>query len=294
MIPWTSAHLFHAGDLDALIIRVVAPLVADLTPRRFFFLRYWEGGPHLRVRLLPSSPSHARSIERELLRRGRAHLAAHASHRSLTIESYAVQAARHAHGERLDRHDTRLHPNDTVEFIPYQPEQHIFGAMEPVERHFTDSSRLAMNLLRSHPDHAQRAASVLAAVTMTLSACGADPDAFRLPSLPPIVRQAYDARHDDLRRQTRGLWTDTRGRDGWQRSIRRLRHGLGRPPPGTRSPLGFLSHAVPAERRAAADILLRCTHLLANRLGLPQPAEVHVGLLAAHILSDLSKTGDLS
>lgn len=294
MTPWTSAHLFHAGDLDDLITQVVAPLVTDLNPRRFFFLRYWEGGPHLRVRLLPSSPGHARSIEHELLRRSRAHLAAHPSHRTITADSYAARAARHARGERLDRHDTRLHPNDTVEFIPYQPEHHIFGAIEPVEWHFTDSSRLAMNLLREHSDHGQRTAYMLAAVTMTLSACGADPTAFRVPSLPPAVLAAYDARHDDLRHQTRDLWRDTCGRDAWQRSIHRLRRGLLCPPPGARSPLNFLSHAVPAERRAIADVLLRCTHLLANRLGLAGAGEVHVGLLVAHILSDLSKTGDVS
>ena len=71
MSTWISAHIFHAGDLDALITRVAGPLVSDLNPEGFFFLRYWEGGPHLRLRMRVSDPGAA---ERELLARARAHL----------------------------------------------------------------------------------------------------------------------------------------------------------------------------------------------------------------------------
>jgi hypothetical protein len=51
---WLSLHLFHAGDLDALLIGAVAPAIEELGGmglRQWFFIRYWNGGPHLRLRL---------------------------------------------------------------------------------------------------------------------------------------------------------------------------------------------------------------------------------------------------
>ena len=147
MSTWISAHIFHAGDLDALITQVAGPLAGDLNPDGFFFLRYWEGGPHLRLRLRGSDPGRA---ERELAGRAPAHLRAHPSARAATQQQYATAAARLASGERLPGHDDRLHANDTVEFIAYRPEHHAYGnpeCMTAVEEHFTESSRLALRVL---------------------------------------------------------------------------------------------------------------------------------------------------
>lgn len=51
---WVSLHLF-GGDRDAMLLEVVEPAVAELAAGglvdRFFFIRYPEGGDHLRVRL---------------------------------------------------------------------------------------------------------------------------------------------------------------------------------------------------------------------------------------------------
>jgi hypothetical protein len=51
---WLSLHLFHTGDLDALLTDAVAPAIGELGEmglRQWFFIRYWNGGPHLRLRL---------------------------------------------------------------------------------------------------------------------------------------------------------------------------------------------------------------------------------------------------
>jgi thiopeptide-type bacteriocin biosynthesis protein len=61
----SSTHVFDrraksVADLDLLIIRVVAPTVRELYARRllkrFFFIRYAEGGLHVRVRLFSDDP----------------------------------------------------------------------------------------------------------------------------------------------------------------------------------------------------------------------------------------------
>lgn len=52
---WASFHLFPLEDLDALLVQVVRPVVAELWAEgvidRFFFIRYPEGGAHVRLRL---------------------------------------------------------------------------------------------------------------------------------------------------------------------------------------------------------------------------------------------------
>lgn len=55
---WLSYHLFPHGPDDQILSRLVMPVVCDLWNRqlirRFFFIRYDAGGPHIRLRLLCS------------------------------------------------------------------------------------------------------------------------------------------------------------------------------------------------------------------------------------------------
>jgi len=52
---WMSFHVFCSTDRDALLMQVVRPVVAMLRAEgvadRFFFIRYPEGGEHVRLRL---------------------------------------------------------------------------------------------------------------------------------------------------------------------------------------------------------------------------------------------------
>lgn len=61
MSKWLSIHVWY-HDLthhDDLIVLGIKPLVHKLRSekvlRRCFFIRYWTGGPHVRLRLLPES-----------------------------------------------------------------------------------------------------------------------------------------------------------------------------------------------------------------------------------------------
>src|SRR5689334_16190255 len=65
---WMSAHLYYQGPLDLLLRELVVPLVRDLGGRgllaQHFFLRYWQGGPHLRLRLRPVERDGAPAVVR--------------------------------------------------------------------------------------------------------------------------------------------------------------------------------------------------------------------------------------
>jgi thiopeptide-type bacteriocin biosynthesis protein len=64
---WSSYHLVYPGDLDALLLQVVRPVVnelwADGIIDRFFFIRYPEGGNHVRLRLRIASGVETRLFE---------------------------------------------------------------------------------------------------------------------------------------------------------------------------------------------------------------------------------------
>lgn len=57
---WVSFHLFSSDPLDEMLRTAVAPFVdavlADGCASSFFFIRYGEGGPHVRLRLNTTTP----------------------------------------------------------------------------------------------------------------------------------------------------------------------------------------------------------------------------------------------
>src|SRR5687768_14523373 len=52
---WISLHIFYKYDLDLLLLKVVDPVLCQWYNERLisnhFFIRYWEGGQHIRLRI---------------------------------------------------------------------------------------------------------------------------------------------------------------------------------------------------------------------------------------------------
>ncbi|TMR10375.1 hypothetical protein ETD86_39770 [Nonomuraea turkmeniaca] len=259
---WVSAHLFHYGDLDALVTEVVTPVVDALDADEHFFLRYWEGGQHVRLRLKTADPDRARDLVRSAAAR---HFTRHPSTPPFGQDVYRRFAAVVAREERREHFDERLRPAGTVEFIAYRPEHAAYGdeaCLAAVERHFTDSSTLALRVLAAGTPMDQRVAIGLAALTITLAVAEPDlaaaatriaetapPDTTRLaasgsaasgsaasgshaaarPAAPPPVEPPpVEPRQGALLRQTTNLWSSTpAGVLGtWRESIQRLRDAL--------------------------------------------------------------------
>lgn len=319
--PWLSIHVFHRGSLDLLLTRTVAPMVGELHRAAeidgWFFLRYWEGGPHLRLRLLPHSPDHAGEISTRVSERCTRHLADRPSPPGGYRQAeYAALGARLAAAERMSDWDRRLRPDDTVEFVPYRPEYNSYGvgpALLAVERHFTQSSAIAARLLVNRPEPDRRQGAALALLISALAVC--EPDlpqagtgcatageaAYQRPSWIAY----HDARSEALRRQALDVWRIASGPlprstadplAAWLRSLRslharltRLRSKGGFSPHDTLSPLSHLADALHPDDPTVARTVLRCTHLLCNRLGLPPTSEAQLAFLAAHTLARLNK-----
>ncbi|MFI6478529.1 lantibiotic dehydratase C-terminal domain-containing protein [Nonomuraea sp. NPDC050663] len=295
---WLSAHLFHYGDLDALIEAVVEPVVLRCAVRGHFFLRYWEGGQHLRLRVRVADPCEAARIRGLIAGLAADHFARHPSTTAVDAGAYRAFAASAARGERRAVYDTRLREPDTVEFVAYRPEYDVYGdaaCIAAVERHFTDASELALQVLRIPME--QRAAVGLAVLTLTLAACEPDLDAAAARFAAGWRHPGPDGDHRALLSQTRRLWDPACAAfSSWSTSVRQLRDSLedlraaGRcAPVDSGSPHAHLAMIVPPARRTVPLILLRCAHLFHNRIGLRAGAELHLSLLAARALADLRR-----
>ncbi|WP_026413555.1 lantibiotic dehydratase C-terminal domain-containing protein [Actinomadura oligospora] len=317
---WVSAHAFYQGDQDHLLVNAVAPLTAELTAEGrahgWFFLRYWDGGPHVRLRVLPAGGVDPHELEKSIDERFHAYFRSHPSTAVLGPEDYAESAATLADWEQTEPGFASLQPNDSLVHIPYRREHSRYGhgaAIEAVERHFVDSSELAMRLLLRNASARERSTAGCAMLLMAWLIC--EPDLARLadrlsvgerpdgdapfPISEPTPDQVGKA--VALARQMRRLVASPRRHDApgtladWARSVEALRDalqdqvGLGalRPPaPGWEGPDGIAT----ADREAAVlSIVDLCAHLVCNRLAVSLPEEISLRRLAGAAVAFLAE-----
>ena len=267
---WVSLHAFHHADHDRLLLGAVDPLVAELHGAgllaRWFFLRYWDGGPHVRLRLLPAAGADPGLVRRIALERLWRHLAEYPAADTLSAAGYARFAPALAEREGLDSYLREPLPNNTVHEIAYRPETGRYGtgeALAAVERHFAESSRIALGLIAAGATRHHRHTAALGMVMLAWLATGHRP----APALPESGEPG-SVDLDALRTLTVRVaavadGTSTLPASGaltaWWRSI----------------------GAEPVRR--VADL---CAHLVCNRLGLTFTDERAVRRLAGRAVAD--------
>jgi len=303
---WVSVHAFYHDGLDVLLVHVVASLVEELSARGlaggFFFLRYWDDVRHLRLRVLPAGKADRASVE------------------GLIAERFDEYFARHSAAERV-------YPTNSLAFIPYRREHGRYGhgvSIEAVERHFVESSRIALVLLTAGLTAGQRATA--AAAMILLAWFSGEPDPARLTgwvnASPPAGRPDPQATFDPAGLDTAAL--DTAGRldrmielarrmralaarsaelpgdrtlVGWARSMTTLRDALtAQIASGAFTPPAGYRH-VPAEPTphgsspSVLPVLDICAHLACNRLGVGPAEERTLRYRAAWAVAALADEG---
>ncbi|MFE5581729.1 lantibiotic dehydratase C-terminal domain-containing protein [Kitasatospora sp. NPDC056531] len=317
---WVSAHLFYHADQDAVIIGVVRPAVERL--RRagqadgFFFLRYWEGGPHVRLRVL-TRPEHVQQVRSVIEETAAEFYRTSPSQSPISAQDYAESAPGLAELERMTSHDPVLHPDNSVAFIDYVPETGVFGtgrALAAVENQLMAASALAVELIARGRTPGQRAMDAFAmlAANRTLFT----------GILPELAYQArfmvesggaaaellgsaeferhFDANKAQLRGSLETVWAATRGValpeasvvSNWLSTVRELNDTLvelellGRLDayPSFEAPADVLEHI---NHLVPQLIVERCAHLMCNRLGINLAQESHLRLLLTRAAFDL-------
>lgn len=130
---WLSAHLFYAGDRNILLKHLVIPLL-ESTGTTAFFIRYWEGGPHIRLRLQVKKEA-LENLETLLDKHSQAFYRQHPSQRG---------DARYS--------NMTLQPNDTLQYVAYEPETDRYGhaqCMYLAEQQFVASSRFVLQQINT-------------------------------------------------------------------------------------------------------------------------------------------------
>ncbi|MGW1974448.1 thiopeptide-type bacteriocin biosynthesis protein [Streptomyces sp. NPDC001889] len=282
---WLSLHCFLRSapeDTDAFLHRDLAPLLDGLVARGgatgWFFIRYDEGGHHLRVRVREAAPDEAAALPGALAR---------------LVGRLAVVAGGPApDGEPPGRHGE-------VRQEPYVPETGRYGgpaALPVAEEVFLLSSGVAVRALAGAPRGSARLALAVDLAHTTALALGMDPLtaarwlrrhaagwrwAEEVPLLAPqhvhtrvnqvyaLQREALAGRADSVRS---GLADGTAPGPllEWHRGVRAADEAVRACSPAVNRPLVWASQL----------------HMLFNRLGTAPDEERAVCLLAARTLLD--------
>ncbi|MZE80805.1 lantibiotic biosynthesis protein, partial [Streptomyces sp. SID5475] len=185
---WQATHIFYAANPRPLLLQCVRPLVDELAAdgllANWFFINYWLEGPHVRLRVKPSSPEAAEEVRR---RTGAAIDAFLAERPAL----YEVDSGflndfyntlfeiEFPGGERAPYLDgdgrMRLRPNNSRHAEPYEPEYGKYGGpagIELAEWHFRHSSELVADAFRTKNLHLRTVLlGTSAQLMMVMSGC---------------------------------------------------------------------------------------------------------------------------
>jgi hypothetical protein len=169
---WQAIHIFYAANRRAMLTDSLKPMIDSLRAEglleRYFFITYWLEGPHLRLRLLPTSAAAtsevvARAHEtiaaflkvRPALYEVRSEFMVGMYNTMFDLEFSAEQRARYVG----DDNRMRLRKNNTFSDEPYEPEYGKYGGPAGValaEWHFEHSSNLVIDALRTMNVHLRR------------------------------------------------------------------------------------------------------------------------------------------
>lgn len=323
---WVSAHAFYQDDLDPLVVNVVGPLMAELArdrlAREFFFLRYWDGGNHLRLRVRPEQDTRRGEVERLITDRFGDYLARNPAADSVSPEQYARLARSLAQRENVASYAELPYPNNSLSFIPYRREHDRYGpgaAIGAVERHFAESSRIALRVVTLGASPDQRAAAATALILLTWFVASPDQGhlaawaAHRGTDVPDLGGPGRESPEDaggqqrdqviGLARQMRVLaggaagWPAAGTLVDWARSVTTLRDALAArvaagdltaPSAGWGEPRGITAAG---PYGGVLTVLDTCAHLICNRLGVSVIAEGAIRRLAAHAVGALVSEG---
>ncbi|HEU5227272.1 MAG TPA: thiopeptide-type bacteriocin biosynthesis protein [Ktedonobacteraceae bacterium] len=320
---WISAHLFYHQDLRVVLTDCVRPLIdtlrAEESIKRFFFIRYWQGGPHIRLRLLPTNQTGRERIQQKLEQHVSKFLTAYPAMQQMQEEEYRQAAVHFSRFEYGQPDDTPLYPNNSLQYIPYVPEYHRYGgraAMPIVERHFMESSEVVLDLLGQTMTHNQRTGLALSMMLSGLSQYTDEPNElaklfesyFRWSRPVFGDRQAayteqfgmqyqkQDQRLQKLVVQVLSPQGNDRNQENsllsaWARSLSTLKQALCQQALQTDAPHRRLKEHAPlfseTHPQSLPGILLSCLHMHNNRLGISLFDEAYLAFLLYKSLSAL-------
>ncbi|WP_281215958.1 thiopeptide-type bacteriocin biosynthesis protein [Bacillus altitudinis] len=157
---WKAYHVYYHGDLDKLIRESIKPLTVKLLVEKkiekFFFIRYWEGGPHIRFRIKLVVNNDTNKINEMIINHINMFLNKYPSKNIDNDNMMTRKLNRLANLENISLKNNRIMANNTVTEELYVPEFKKYGGKHGIklaEEHFFNSSLLIFDFLSELNDN---------------------------------------------------------------------------------------------------------------------------------------------
>jgi len=140
---WLAAHLYYAEPWEEFLINAVKPYVDTVLEKKlaeqFFFVRYWERGPHIRLRFKGKKHILDQKTKPQL--------------ESFFLNYFKKNSSRRNEPERTRKltEEQSWFPNNSLQFIPYEPEVERYGGPVGIlisEKQFEVSSRAVLSIIK--------------------------------------------------------------------------------------------------------------------------------------------------
>ena len=314
-LPWLSLHVFLADPVQSerYLRDCLAPAIArwraDQVLERWFFIRYWEGGPHLRVRLagpIAHDGQHAMAMLAEPIAGFRAQ---HPPTREAYYSGHVFD------GQPVVEDELPWYPDGSVVNIGYQPELLRYGgqyAIDASEQLFELSSRLALSVCKATGNNQDaRLSSAFVLMAAAVLACGEG-----LPGVATFFAQygslwtssvgravqdtAAQPSQDQMRllfrleQEAQAGWTGNSAHAVWAAGVRQLAERLRALHAEGRLNLPFDGRTSVGEemcRNSVLGIVGSQIHMLNNRLGIPPAGEFLLARLLVAGATTLNQPG---
>lgn len=178
---WQATHVFYASNANPMLVEGVAPLIERLRERglieRWFFIKYWLEGPHVRLRVLPAASADPDEVRAEVdaalqafLRRRPALYEADSNgmgdlYKRMFVAEYGEQRWEESYSDG----QMPFRANNSCHVMPYEREYSRYGGpagMQLGEWHFETSSDHVLGLLSDTNVHVR---TVLLGLSVQLS-----------------------------------------------------------------------------------------------------------------------------
>lgn len=154
---WTAYHVFiwDYSVLDDFINNLYEKL-SPSQQNNIFFIRYWEGSPHVRIRF--------RNIEKELVKRAVNSSLKYLDRkypylRDVVLDKWEFYSQTYTDGEEFEIDKLPWFENFSVKEIPYSREVERYGGIEGMkfsEELFVKSSMIVDKILKKKPNNIQK------------------------------------------------------------------------------------------------------------------------------------------
>lgn len=144
---WLAAYLYYGEPWEPFLIETVKPFVDKIMENQwahqFFFIRYWERGPHIRLRFKGNAETMEKQVKPQL-----------DDHFLKSFREHPGKRETPEYVETLPP-EQQWFPNNSVQYIDYEPEVERYGGPTGIliaENQFQASSRTVFSVIEESGD----------------------------------------------------------------------------------------------------------------------------------------------